>query len=206
MFLDHLKIISVLGTHKPVKTNSRDAMSTQKTVRQEAGTVEDNPVRLDREKAEQIIDALNTDLADAYVLYHQLHKHHWNVEGAEHLDIHVFLQEAYEDVERAADEVAERVQAIGGVPHASMTALSAAATVEPEDEDVYDIRTSFENDLKMYGDIIESYREHIELAEGLGDYATGQMLREHLEDLEEHAHVLDHYLEDDTLVLESATK
>ncbi|WP_435157158.1 DNA starvation/stationary phase protection protein DpsA [Haladaptatus sp. DFWS20] len=181
-------------------------MSTQKTVRQEAGTVEDNPVRLDREKAEQIIDALNTDLADAYVLYHQLHKHHWNVEGAEHLDIHVFLQEAYEDVERAADEVAERVQAIGGVPHASMTALSAAATVEPEDEDVYDIRTSFENDLKMYGDIIESYREHIELAEGLGDYATGQMLREHLEDLEEHAHVLDHYLEDDTLVLESATK
>jgi DNA-binding ferritin-like protein len=66
-------------------------MSTQKTTHQEAGTVEDNPVPLDQNKTEQIIDALNTDLADAYVLYHQLHKHHWNVEGAEHLDIHVFL-------------------------------------------------------------------------------------------------------------------
>jgi DNA-binding ferritin-like protein len=52
----------------------------------------------------------------------------------------------------------------------------------------------------MYGDIIESYREHIELAEGLGDHATAQMLREQLEDVEEHAHVIDHYLEDDTLV------
>ena len=175
-------------------------MSTQELVRKEAGSVHENPLRIDREKAEQLIDALNTDLADAYVLYHQLHKHHWNVEGAEHLGIHRFLQEAYEDVEHAADELAERVQTLGGVPHASMTALSEAATVEPEDEDVYDIRTSFENDVEMYGDVIESYREHIELAEGLGDYGTAEMLREQLEDLEEHVHVMDHYLEDDTLV------
>jgi len=169
----------------------------QQSVRKEAGTVHENPVRLDQEKAEQVIDALNTDLANAYVLFHQLH---WNVEGAEHLGIHKFLQEAYEDVEMAADEVAERAQALGGVPHASMAALSEASTVEPEDEDVYDIRTSLQNDLEMYGDIIEGYRDHIALAENLGDYATAEMLREHLETLEEHAHVIDHYLEDDTLV------
>ena len=175
-------------------------MSTQELVRREAGSVHENPLRIDREKAEQVIDALNTDLADAYVLYHQLHKHHWNVEGAEHLGIHRFLQEAYEDVEEAADELAERVQSLGGVPHASMPALVEASTVEAEEEDVYDIRTSFENDVEMYGDILESYREHIELAEGLGDYATAEMLREQLEDLEEHVHVIDHYLEDDTLV------
>jgi DNA-binding ferritin-like protein len=179
-------------------------MSTQKSVRQEAGTVGENPVRLDEEKAEQVIEALNSDLADAYVLYHQLHKHHWNVEGAEFRDIHVFLQEAYEGVELAADAIAERLQAIGGVPHASMSTLSEHATVEPEDEDVYDIRTSLENDLEMYGDIIESYREHIELAAGLGDHATAQMLREQLVDLEEHAHNFDHYLEDDTLVTEGS--
>jgi len=181
-------------------------MSSQKQVRKAEGTVHENPVRLDREKAEQIIDALNTDLADAYVLYHQLHKHHWNVEGAEHLPIHKFLQEAYEDVEAAADELAERAQALGGVPHASMDALTEASTVEAEDEDVYDIRTSLENDLQMYGDIVESYREHIALAENLGDYATAEMLREHIEDLEEHAHIIDHYLEDDSLVVEDAVQ
>lgn len=181
-------------------------MSTQKTVRQEAGTVDENALRLETEKAEQIVAALNADLANAYVLYHQLHKHHWNVEGAEFLDIHVFLQEVYEDVEAAADELAERLQALGGVPHASMMTLSEKATVEPEDEDVYDIRTSLSSDLGMMGDIIESYREHVELAEGLGDYATGEMLRGQLETLEEHAHHIEHYLEDDTLVLESATQ
>ncbi len=181
-------------------------MSTQKRTQQKAGTVEENELRLEKEKAEQIIDALNTDLADAYVLYHQLHKHHWNVEGAEFRDIHVFLQEVYEDVELAADEVAERLQALGGVPHASMTTLAENATVEAEDEDVYDIRTSLENDLDMMGDIIESYRDHIELAENLGDYATGEILREQVVTLEEHAHHIEHYLEDDTLVLESATR
>jgi DNA-binding ferritin-like protein len=180
-------------------------MSTQKETRQQAGTVEENALRLDTEKAEQIVDALNADLADAYVLYHQLHKHHWNVEGAEFLEIHRFLQEVYEDVEDAADELAERLQALGGVPHASMTTLAENATVEPEDEDVYDIRTSLENDLEMMGDMIESYRQHIELTDGLGDYATGEMLREQLETIEEHAHHIEHYLEDDTLVLESAT-
>ncbi|MFC6728685.1 DNA starvation/stationary phase protection protein DpsA [Natronoarchaeum mannanilyticum] len=180
-------------------------MNTQATVRQEADTVEENPVRLDQEKAEQIVEALNRDLADAYVLYHQLHKHHWNVEGAEFLDIHVFLQEVYEDVEDAADELAERLQALGGVPHASMTTLAERATVEPEDEDVYDVRTSLENDLEMMGDIVESYRQHIELADGLGDYATGEMLREQLETIEEHTHHIEHYLEDDSLVVESAT-
>ncbi|MFC7027369.1 DNA starvation/stationary phase protection protein DpsA [Halomicroarcula sp. GCM10025710] len=180
-------------------------MSSQKSARKAAQTVGENPLRIDEEKAEQVIDALNTDLADAYVLYHQLHKHHWNVEGAEHRDIHVFLQEAYEEVEEAADEIAERVQTLGGVPHASMATLSDVATVEPEDEDVYDIRTSLQNDLEMYGDILESHREHIDLAAGLGDHGTAHMLREQLIEVEEHAHVIDHYLEDDTLVVDSAT-
>ena len=179
-------------------------MSTQKSARRAKGSVEENALRLETDKSEQIIDALNADLADAYVLYHQLHKHHWNVEGAEFHDIHVFLQEVYEDVETAADELAERAQALGGIPHGSMDALSEAATVEPEDEDVYDIRTSLANDVEMMGDIIESYRQHIELAENLGDYATGQILREQIETMEEHAHHISHYLEDDTLVTESA--
>lgn len=187
--------------HNPVYS---DAMSIQESVRKDAGSIHENPVRLDQDKVEQIVAALNADLADAYVLYHQLHKHHWNVEGAEHRDLHHFLQEAYEDIEVAADELAERVQAIGGVPHASMEALSATASVTPEDEDVYDIRMSLENDLDMLGDIIERYRSHIELAEDLGDFATAEMLREHLVNLEEHAHMIDHYLEADSLVVEAA--
>ncbi|MEF8785424.1 MAG: DNA starvation/stationary phase protection protein DpsA [Haloarculaceae archaeon] len=182
-------------------------MSTQKTVQQEFGTVEESKaLRLDGEKAEQIVEALNTDLADSFVLYHQLRKHHWNVEGAEFRDLHIFLGEAAENVEAAADEIAERAQAIGGTPVASMSNLQEHATIEAEDEDVYDIRTSLTNDMDLYGDIIESLRDHVELAENLGDHATAQILREILVQTEEDAHHIEHYLEDDTLVFDGAMK
>ncbi|MFC6717292.1 DNA starvation/stationary phase protection protein DpsA [Natrialbaceae archaeon GCM10025810] len=179
-------------------------MSTQKTVRQSADSVEENELRLEKEKAEQIIDALNTELANAYVLYHQLKKHHWVVEGSNFLDYHRFFEEAYEHAEEGADEIAERAQALGGVPVSGPSNLEERATVEFEGEDVYDVRTMFENDLEIYGDIIESMRDSIELASNLGDYATEEILREILVDVEEDAHHIEHYLEDDTLVREEA--
>jgi DNA-binding ferritin-like protein len=182
-------------------------MSTQQTVRQQAGTVEESEaLRLDQEKAEQIVDALNTDLAATYTLYHQLKKHHWNVEGAEFRDLHLFLGEAAESAEEFADELAERAQALGGTPVAGMEALAETSPVDPEGEDVYDVRTSLENDMVMYGDIIETLREHVELAQGLGDHTTAHLLRENLIEVEEDAHHIEHYLEDDSLVVESATE
>jgi DNA-binding ferritin-like protein len=179
-------------------------MSTQKTVLQEFGTVEANELRLETEKAEEIIEALNADLAATYVLYHQLRKHHWNVAGAEFRDLHLFLGEAAENAEEAADELAERAQALGGTPIAGGAALEEHAAVEPEDEDVYDIRTSLANDLDLYGEIIESLREHVELTTNLGDHATAEILRGILVEVEEDAHHIEHYLEGDTLVTESS--
>ena len=180
-------------------------MSTQKHVLKSAGEVEgSDALRIDAERAEQVVDALNADLANVYVLYHQLRKHHWNVEGAEFRDLHLFLGEAAEHAEEIADDLAERVQALGGVPHASPATLQEAASVEPEDEDVYDIRTSLAHDQEMYGDIIEAARDHIELAENLGDHATGELLREGLVTIEDDAHHVEHYLEEDTLVTADA--
>ncbi|WP_254862936.1 DNA starvation/stationary phase protection protein DpsA [Halovivax gelatinilyticus] len=180
-------------------------MSTQRTVRQPADAIEENGLRIDTDRAEQIVDALNTELANAYVLYHQLKKHHWVVEGAEFLPIHEFTEEAYEHAEEGADVIAERAGALGGVPVSGPTALERRATIEFEGEDVYDVRTMLENDLERYGDVIESMRGSIELTENLGDYATSEILREILVVFEEDAHHFEHYLEDDTLVLEEAT-
>ena len=182
-------------------------MSTQETVLRKAGTVEESEaLRLDRDKAEQLVDALNTDLAATYVLYHQVKKHHWNVEGAEFLELHEYLGDVAYDLEVAADEFAERAQALGGVPLSGGATYEEHAPIEPEGDDVYDVRTSLRNDMEAAGTMIETLRDHVALANDLGDYTTEEILREHLETLEEHAHHFEHYLEDDTLVLESATK
>jgi DNA-binding ferritin-like protein len=182
-------------------------MSTQETVLRQAGSVEESEaLGIDGDKAEQLVDALNTDLAATYVLYHQVKKHHWNVEGAEFLELHEYLGDVAYDLEVAADEFAERAQAIGGVPLSGGATFEEHAPIEPEGEDVYDIRTSLRNDMEAAATMIETLRDHVALASDLGDYTTEEILREHLETLEEHAHHFEHYLEDDTLVLESATK
>ncbi len=178
-------------------------MSTQKHARQQYGDVhESEALRIPEEKAEQLVDALNTDLAATYVLYHQIKKHHWLVEGAEFRDIHIYLGEVAADLEEGADHIAERAQAIGGVPLSGGANLEEHAPVTPEGKDAYDIRTSLENDLEMFGDITETLREHIQLANNLGDYTTEELLRDTLETVEEHGHHIEHYLEDDTLVHE----
>ena len=177
-------------------------MSTQKDKgrRRAFGSVEETALEIDEDRAEQIIEALNTDVANGYVLYHQLKKHHWNVEGAEFLEIHKFLEECYTHLEEGTDILAERAQAIGGVPVAGMDSLSEHATVEPEDDDVYDVRTSLENYLEIYSEIITGMREHIKLANSLGDFTTEEILRDVLKTVEEDGHHVEHYLEDDTLV------
>ncbi|GAB6878772.1 DNA starvation/stationary phase protection protein DpsA [Halorubrum gandharaense] len=176
-------------------------MSTQKHARQQYGDVhESEAIRIPEEKAEQLVDALNTDLAATYVLYHQVKKHHWVVEGAEFRDLHLYLDEVAADLEEGADLLAERAQALGGVPLSGGANFEEHAPVTPEGKDVYDIRTSLENDLEMFGDITETLREHIQLANNLGDYNTEELLRDILADVEEHGHHLEHYLEDDTLV------
>lgn len=180
-------------------------MSTQKTARQKAGTVEGSEaLRISEGKAEEIIEALQSDLAATYVLYHQLKKHHWVVEGAEFLELHEFLGEAAAEAEEAADILAERIQALGGVPLSGGATFEAEAPIEPEGEDVYDIRTSLEHDIQLYGEIIETLREHIALVRDLGDYTTEEQLRDILAETEEYAHHIEHYLEDDTLVTETA--
>ncbi|MUW15374.1 DNA starvation/stationary phase protection protein [Halorubrum sp. CBA1125] len=182
-------------------------MSTQTQARQRYGDVhESEALRVPEQKAEQLVDALNTDLAATYVLYHQIKKHHWIVEGAEFHDIHEYLGEVAADLEAGADVLAERAQALGGVPLSGGANYEEHAPVSPEDADAYDIRTSLENDLEIFGDIIEQLREHIRLANNLGDYTTEELLREILEDVEVHAHHVEHYLEDDTLVTEGATE
>lgn len=188
-----------------VRSVMSEAHTTESEVRQEAGTVEDrNPVRLDSDKAAQVVDALNTELATEYVIYHQLKKHHWDVEGAEFRDLHLFLEEAYEHVEENADEIAERITALGGVPVAGPANQEEMSIADFEGEDIYDVRTSLSNDLDNYGDLIETMREHIELARNLGDHATAELVSQHLVDFEEDAHHIAHYLEDDTLVLADA--
>ncbi|MFB6302620.1 MAG: DNA starvation/stationary phase protection protein DpsA [Haloferacaceae archaeon] len=173
-------------------------------LRREWDTVGENDLRLDREVAEEMVSALNDELSGLYVLFNQVRKHRWLVEGAESNDLAGFLEGAADRLSRMTDDFAIRVHALGGVPVCGPMGIRQHAPVYIEAPHHYDVRSSFERDLDGYATLAVNMRDHVELAEQSGDTTTAELLREHLKVLEEDAHALEKFLADDTLVRQDA--
>ncbi|MUW14827.1 DNA starvation/stationary phase protection protein [Halorubrum sp. CBA1125] len=170
--------------------------------RQEWGTVGENELRIDRDTADAIVDALSVDHAGSFNLFYLLRKHYWTAEGAEFHDVADFLEDAYKRVRDINDHLAVRIVELGGIPPNTPPTIQDYAEVHLEAEDLYDLRTSLEGDLDGYATLVASVRDHVGLAEELGDAGTAERLRDHLEVLEDDAHAIEQFLEDDTLVRE----
>jgi DNA-binding ferritin-like protein len=175
-------------------------------VRQEWNTVTDNALRLERGVAGQLVAALNSEVSGLYILFNQVRKHYWLVGGAESEPIRDFLKAAADRLTEMTDDIAIRIHGLGGVPACGPMGIRQHAPMFMEEAHHYDVRSSLERDLDGYATLAVQWREHIELADRLGDPATGELLRRHLKTLEADAHVLSKYLADDTLVLRDATE
>jgi DNA-binding ferritin-like protein len=169
-------------------------------IRREWDTVGENDLRLDRRVAEEMVSALNKELSGLYVLFNQVRKHRWLVEGAESNDLAEFLEGAADRLSQMTDDFAIRVHALGGVPICGPMGIRQHAPIHIEAEHHYDVRSSLGRDLDGYATLAVQMRDHVERAEEYGDQTTAELLREHLRVLEEDAHALEKYLADDTLV------
>lgn len=69
----------------------------------------------------EVSKILNNLLSDEYLLYTKSLKFHWNVYGMVFHDFHALFLEQYEALLEIADDVAERVRALGEQSFGSMT-------------------------------------------------------------------------------------
>lgn len=166
----------------------------QHKVRQQLSVVRDNPFGLPHKTASQIVDALNQDLASMFVLYHQYHKHHWIVEGAQFLELHLLLEEHYTQLHTQFDEVAERIVALGGLPVTGPSAIEQHAYIKHEEEGMFDLREMLDHDVDAECALAEHIRGHVGLANKLGDYGSESMLKTILEAGEKRAAFLEKHL------------
>lgn len=79
---------------------------------------------------EGIADALADILADTYRLVFKTHAYHWNVTGPAFYSIHKLTQEQYEDMFEAADELAERIRALGQLAPMRMADIMGRSQIE----------------------------------------------------------------------------
>ncbi len=73
--------------------------------------------------SDTVVQHLTKVLADTYVLGVKTHGAHWNVTGADFFRLHGVFDEQYHALLLAADDIAERVRALGAVVPGSMRQL-----------------------------------------------------------------------------------
>jgi starvation-inducible DNA-binding protein len=68
------------------------------------------------QKNEQLVRTLNQLLADYQIYYQNLRGFHWNLRGHLFFQLHDKFEELYREASETADEIAERVRALGATP------------------------------------------------------------------------------------------
>ena len=88
------------------------------------------PIALSESACTQSADNLNQLLADTITLRDLYKKHHWQVAGPTFYQLHLLFDKHYEQQNELVDEIAERIQLLGGVSVA-MAADVAEMTLIP---------------------------------------------------------------------------
>lgn len=71
-------------------------------------------------KAKDMSEQLNHFLADTFILYVKTLNFHWNMTGPQFFMYHKLLEEQYQEMAEACDEIAERIRMLGGRAAATM--------------------------------------------------------------------------------------
>lgn len=68
-----------------------------------------------------VAEELNKLLADEVVLYMKTRNYHWNIEGPNFHELHLFYEGQYNQLDEIMDQVAERIRIIGHYTEARLT-------------------------------------------------------------------------------------
>lgn len=125
---------------------------------------------------------LKTFLADTYALMIKTHVFHWNVADPHFRSLHLMFEDQYKELFEAADEVAERIRALGDIaPGGLESFLELTSISDPQGEAGADEMLS-----RLVADhlaLANRAKECAKAANQAGDDATADLLlgriREH---------------------------
>lgn len=150
---------------------------------------------LPRDVRESTIEMLNRSLADTTVLLTQTKFAHWNVKGIQFYSLHLLFDEIAESLEHHADEIGERITALGGqaMGTASMAASNSTIPRMPTDA------VTGQEYVEILADHLAIHDsnlfESIETAQSYGDADTADLLNEVSREVSKHLWFLEAHLQ-----------
>ncbi|WP_095588925.1 Dps family protein [Actibacterium ureilyticum] len=125
--------------------------------------------------ASAVAEALAKSLADTYRLVFKTHACHWNVEGPLFYSIHNLTEAQYTDMFTAADEIAERVRALGKLAPSALDEIIEHSVVKDQKSPA-SAQEMVEGLASDHETVAKRMHKAIELAEDESDPVTADLL------------------------------
>ncbi|MBD2628275.1 Dps family protein [Trichormus variabilis] len=157
-------------------------------------------IGLTEEQRQGVVNLLNQDLADSYVLLVKTKKYHWDVVGPQFRTLHQLWEEHYNALTENIDKLAERIRALGCYPIGTMEGFLKVATLK-EQADKIPLATGMVDRLvKDHEQIIRNLRDHVDqCSEEFHDQGTADFLTNLMEEHEQIAWMLRSFIEGEAL-------
>ncbi len=137
-------------------------------------------IGLSDKNSKEVSGILNNILADEYLLYTKTRNYHWNIEGSNFMEMHLFFENQYTAIDESIDEIAERVRQIGHYAQGRLTDFIKQSQLV-EQQYTSDQQKQLKNLLDDHEAIIRFLRLHIDIFTdkykdaGNADFITGLM-------------------------------
>lgn len=142
-----------------------------------------NYLHLDASAIEGVVASLKRLLADYQVFYTNLRGLHWSIRGHGFFVLHAKFEELYDDAASKADELAERILMLGGVPENRFSEYLKESRIA-EVSGVTCSREAIRIVLDTCGRLIGEERKLLSQASEAGDEATAALMSDYLKEQE----------------------
>jgi starvation-inducible DNA-binding protein len=143
---------------------------------QKFGTVVKLPLGLEEDILLESTKNLNQLLADTIMLRDLYKKHHWQVSGNTFYQLHLLFDKHYEEQNELVDELAERVQYLGGVTIATAHDVAEHTTLERVPIDREEVPVQISRLLEAHEAILNEARKFAHRADEAGDDGTNDLI------------------------------
>jgi starvation-inducible DNA-binding protein len=162
---------------------NRGKISAQPRLHQRAreiqtyGTVEHLlPLELEEPVRLEMTEQLNQLLADTITLRDLYKKSHWQVAGPTFYQLHLLYDKHYEEQDEIVDEIAERIQLLGGISLAMAADIAETTQIERPPRGREEVPVQISRLLDAHQIIIGQCRKLAKRAQTIGDEGTNDLV------------------------------
>lgn len=134
------------------------------------------PIALDEKVCQESVENLNQLLADTMTLRDLYKKHHWQVAGHTFYQIHLLFDKHFGEQVELVDEIAERIQTLGGISLAMAPDIAETTLIPRPPRGREELPVQLSRLLEAHEIIIKEVRAMAKQADDSGDDGTNDLL------------------------------